>query len=198
MQNEMELKKCDPAITMFMGRSSEYPLELNLLINPLRCELCSAKFTSPSIALVHYSSNKHQKNIKSWMWKNCFIRECEVCKVKLNSLNDFTIHCSGRKHKRQIAGVRTMFPDYKDPADLFGPQSATTLNSISKRPSEDVQALEAEQQAKKAKIDMDSKISIYRTPSGSFYCKNCNITINDKNHFEGHLKSKRHLSALKS
>lgn len=183
---------------MFMGRSLEYPLELNLLINPLRCELCTAKFTSPSIAQVHYFSQKHRKNVRSWMWKNCFIRECEVCKVKLNSLNDFTIHCSGRKHKRQVAGVRAMYPDYRDPADLFGPQQSTALNSISKRPLEEMQAsLEMEQQAKKSKTDMDSKISIYRTPSGSFYCKNCNITISDRNHFEGHLKSKRHLAALK-
>lgn len=192
-----EVKKTEPAITMFMGRSSEYPLELNLLINPLRCELCTAKFTSPSIAHVHYGSNKHHKNVRSWMWKNCFFRECEVCKVKLNSLNDFSIHCNGRKHKRQIAGVRTMYPDYKDPAEQLGAQSAS-LNSISKRPLEEMPSLEMEQQAKKSKTqDLDSKISIYRTPSGSFYCKNCNITISERNHFEGHLKSKRHLAALK-
>lgn len=188
------------SITIFMGRSKDYPLELNLLINPLKCELCSAKFTSPSIAQIHYNSNKHHKNIRSWMWKHCFVKECEVCKVKLNSLNDFTIHCGGKKHKRQVASIRALYPDFEDPGEQFKEQS-NSFNIMTKRTLDDdgnhFDDADSQLQPKKSKLDMDSKISIYRTPSGSFYCKNCNITINDKNHFEGHLKSKRHLAALK-
>ncbi|XP_017776613.1 PREDICTED: zinc finger matrin-type protein 4-like isoform X2 [Nicrophorus vespilloides] len=38
--------------------------------------------------------------------------------------------------------------------------------------------------------------STYRTPSGQFYCKNCNIVMNSDTQFTNHLQSRNHLKNL--
>lgn len=40
--------------------------------------------------------------------------------------------------------------------------------------------------------------SIYRTPSGSYYCKACNITLTNEIMFNQHLDSKKHIKQSKS
>lgn len=41
---------------------------------------------------------------------------------------------------------------------------------------------------KKAKKDY----SIYRTPSGNFYCALCNLSVNSENQFVQHMASRKH------
>ena len=52
--------------------------------------------------------------------------------------------------------------------------------------------------AKKAKKSSDSaadcspEMSIYRTPSGQFYCSPCNLSVNSESQFVQHRSSKKH------
>lgn len=39
--------------------------------------------------------------------------------------------------------------------------------------------------------------SIYRTPSGSYYCKPCDVTITTEVVFNQHLDSKKHIKTMK-
>lgn len=41
--------------------------------------------------------------------------------------------------------------------------------------------------------DMDINLTVYRTPSGDFYCPTCNLTLNSEDQFKTHLKSKGHM-----
>lgn len=34
--------------------------------------------------------------------------------------------------------------------------------------------------------------SMYRTPSGKYYCASCNMTLNNETHFASHLEGKKH------
>lgn len=49
---------------------------------------------------------------------------------------------------------------------------------------------------KQVKINSKKRdISIYRTPSGFFYCKPCDVTIPNEVLFNQHLDSKKHIKA---
>lgn len=39
-------------------------------------------------------------------------------------------------------------------------------------------------------------LSVFRTPSGFFYCKLCNMTVNSEIQFKQHLNSKNHAKKL--
>lgn len=44
--------------------------------------------------------------------------------------------------------------------------------------------------------DATKDLSVFRTPSGYFYCKLCNLSLNSEIQFKQHLNSKNHAKKL--
>ena len=96
---------------------------------------------------------------------------CDVCGINATSQAQLQMHLSGRNHKIKCA--KTTFHGGNPP--VFEPFS---------NPS----PIKHENECKKAKKDY----SIYRTPSGHFYCGLCNLSVNSENQFVQHMASRKH------
>ncbi|XP_037040074.1 zinc finger matrin-type protein 3-like [Bradysia coprophila] len=274
------------------------PIELNKLMLPLHCELCSVTLNSPITAKIHYEAKPHDKKVNAWLleWSsrtglpipkrqkvaegpsgpNAF--HCELCDLPLTSLQHANQHYSGKRHRMALAGRSNPHgsgyygPDGKwiriqtkvavDPTGRFNigesflnnhqqeSESATSSTLVStpstiapstSSPSVETEPdkycqicnvsvtsqpqmklhLEGQKHAKKLKAIgappytadgndtilqcIDTKptkghlkkrdISIYRTPSGYFYCKPCDVTIPNEVLFNQHLDGKKHIKA---
>ncbi|XP_013114947.1 zinc finger protein 346 [Stomoxys calcitrans] len=111
---------------------------------------------------------------------------CALCRVSVTSALQMTMHLSGAKHQKKLkaSGVEltnTGHAPSSTSADLVSNAAFirdNVLNSVIKEDKPD-----------------PTDLSMYRTPSGQYYCKTCNITITNLNALEQHLKGKRHLKS---
>ncbi|KAJ6645886.1 Zinc finger matrin-type protein 3 [Pseudolycoriella hygida] len=98
---------------------------------------------------------------------------CSLCSVFVTSQAHMQLHLQGAKHAKKLraAGAPPYSADGQD----------TILQSID---------------IKQSKPNPKKRdISIYRTPSGLFYCKPCDVTIPNELLFHQHLDGKKHIKA---
>lgn len=98
---------------------------------------------------------------------------CSICNVGTTCQEQLDIHFQGQKHKKKLRQLGV----YDDSA-----------GSQSKR---------RESASDQEVTDMD--LSVYRTPSGDYYCPSCNLTLSSGIQFRLHIKGKQHMkkSAVK-
>lgn len=110
---------------------------------------------------------------------------CSYCNISVTSALQMTMHLSGSKHKKKLklAGI--------DPDTVN--ISAETVSSILETPVQDNVLLSAIKEEVRAD---PNDLSMYRTPSGQYYCKTCNTSMSHMSGLEQHLKGKRHLKKL--
>lgn len=106
---------------------------------------------------------------------------CDLCKVGAPSQQQMDMHLNGKNHmakmKKSMGGV-----------------SNDDLDTISKRIKLKGNILAAVSKPKpifnsgKKRTDY----SVFRTPSGQYYCAACNISLNSENQFAQHQMSKKH------
>ena len=101
---------------------------------------------------------------------------CDVCGINATSPAQLTMHLSGRNHKIKCAKMSM------HGCNLDQPNANQIQLSIKS------ELLPLEVASKKAKKDY----SIYRTPSGNFYCALCNLSVNSENQFVQHMASRKH------
>lgn len=108
---------------------------------------------------------------------------CTICKVSVTSAVQMTMHLSGIKHQKKLklSGITTTFPvvTTNEPPTVL-PQTPIADNVLFSAIQEEI------------KPD-PTDLSMYRTPSGQYYCKTCNTTMSHLPGLEQHLKGKRHL-----
>ncbi|KAJ8917301.1 hypothetical protein NQ315_002319 [Exocentrus adspersus] len=102
---------------------------------------------------------------------------CEVCNVAATCAEQLEMHYKGQKHNKKLRQIGV------NPAGLY-PQKAAPADN---------QGNDAEA----AKPLDNVNLSVYRTPSGDFYCPLCNITLNSESQFKLHLRGKGHLKKQK-
>ncbi|PNF32353.1 hypothetical protein B7P43_G10092 [Cryptotermes secundus] len=112
---------------------------------------------------------------------------CDLCQVAATSQDQLDMHFNGSKHKKaeKAAGGAALAGIWKAPAPVVVPipppvPTDSILASVIK--TED-------STSRKAGI---KDYSIYRTPSGQFYCQPCNLTLNSEAQFAQHCESKKH------
>lgn len=112
---------------------------------------------------------------------------CSICKVSVTSAVQMTMHLSGSKHmkKLKLSGIdpKATTVSSDDPQSVVVPQIPIMDNVLFSAIKEEI------------KTD-PSDLSMYRTPSGQYYCKTCNISMSHLPGLEQHLKGKRHLKKL--
>lgn len=117
-------------------------------------------------------------------------RFCSVCNISVSSESQMLSHLEGIKHAKKLKALN--MPPYVKPGDTI---LAALNNIIATKPPIIVHHNPPAVLAQKtATVQVPPKIdiSIYRTPSGSFYCSSCNMTVTDENNFQVHLNSQNH------
>lgn len=107
---------------------------------------------------------------------------CSICKVSVTSAVQMTMHLSGTKHQKKLksSGITPTPVVATNESESVLPQTPIVDNVL-------FSAIQEE-----TKPD-PTDLSMYRTPSGQYYCKICNTTMSHLPGLEQHLKGKRHL-----
>ncbi|KAI8120309.1 hypothetical protein FF38_13709 [Lucilia cuprina] len=109
---------------------------------------------------------------------------CSICKVSVTSAVQMTTHLAGSKHmkKLKLAGINPTTTENTDAVQSGIVPLPDTLN-------DNVLLSAIKEEIKPDPTDL----SMYRTPSGQYYCKICNTSMPHLPGLEQHLKGKRHL-----
>ena len=93
---------------------------------------------------------------------------CYMCNVCVTSEQQMTLHVNGTKHKKKVKQQEEANKgEVANPEDSI--LSSLSCTSIPK-----------------------TDLSVFRTPSGFYYCNPCNLTLNSVVQFKQHLDSKKH------
>uniref|UniRef100_A0A1A9WSC5 C2H2-type domain-containing protein n=1 Tax=Glossina brevipalpis TaxID=37001 RepID=A0A1A9WSC5_9MUSC len=111
---------------------------------------------------------------------------CSMCSVSVTSALQMAMHLNGIKHKKKLqkTGAESAIVTNESSVD----QPVTTCFQLQEN------VLSTVLQADSTTTD-PSDLSMYRTPSGQFYCKVCNTTMTNVPSLQQHLSGKRHLKA---
>ncbi|XP_037076071.1 zinc finger matrin-type protein 3-like [Pollicipes pollicipes] len=107
---------------------------------------------------------------------------CHICNVSATCQLQLDTHINGSKHKLQARKLGLPLPE-PPPVEptAAGEQAAQDETTSATEPP-----------AKRPHKDF----SIYKTPSGKFYCLPCNLTMNSETQFAQHFESKKHKSEV--
>ncbi|XP_054730557.1 zinc finger matrin-type protein 3-like [Anastrepha obliqua] len=106
---------------------------------------------------------------------------CDLCKVNATSKGQMTMHLQGVKHKKKMKALSL---------EHFVTQTIPLPNVPATTNTEDT-ILESLKQS-----NPSTDLSMYRTPSGSYYCECCNISMCHIAALQQHLTGKRHLKKV--
>ncbi|KAJ8953701.1 hypothetical protein NQ314_007310 [Rhamnusium bicolor] len=101
---------------------------------------------------------------------------CEVCNVGATCQEQIEMHFKGQKHQKKMKQLGLQ-PHFVTP-NLSTKQCNTAETSFSSKGTDNI------------------NLSVYRTPSGDFYCPTCNLTLNSEPQFKIHLRSKGHMKKI--
>ncbi|XP_067005714.2 zinc finger protein 346 [Anabrus simplex] len=122
------------------------------------------------------TSNPVEESSKSQSKNRRFF--CDLCQVATTSQDQLDMHFKGAKHRK----AEKLAANAKSSQGTV-PVTVTPSDSI----------LASVIRVNKPSI---KDYSIYRTPSGQFYCQPCNLTLNSESQFSQHCESKKHKLAL--
>ena len=101
---------------------------------------------------------------------------CDVCGINATSQGQLTMHLSGRNHKMKFAKK-----------NMHGSDHSGSMNQIQLSIKS-----ESTGEYNTKKVPKMKDYSIYRTPSGNFYCALCNLSVNSEHQFVQHMASRKH------
>lgn len=101
---------------------------------------------------------------------------CDICEISVNSESHMRVHLAGAKHAKQLRKLGA--PPYQD---------ITIAHSLN------------EPLHTKAALNQPGTFdySVFRTPSGQYYCNVCNLTVSSESMLAQHMTSKKHAKTAK-
>jgi len=100
---------------------------------------------------------------------------CKICNITVTSSAQMQVHLEGNKHGKKLKTLGA--PPYAKPGDSILSCYEKLYDNTNQQ----------------SKYNIRNDVSIFRTPSGHYYCKHCNLTLESVHIFSQHLKSKNHL-----
>lgn len=105
---------------------------------------------------------------------------CSVCNISVTSSTQMVMHMEGIKHRKKLTSMgiepsSTPLPSESEPITAESIANNSVLASALKQD------------------DSNIDVSMYRTPSGQFYCKTCNMNMQHSAALLQHLSGKKHL-----
>lgn len=116
---------------------------------------------------------------------------CKICDISVTSAPQMKSHLIGSKHTKKLKALGE--PPHASEND-------TILNSLDRPsgiPTDDPFCVSLSDFPISSSSHTKRDNSIYRTPSGSYYCKPCDVTITTEIVFNQHLDSKKHIKTMK-
>ncbi|XP_071440438.1 zinc finger matrin-type protein 3-like [Hetaerina americana] len=127
--------------------------------------------------MVHSSEKPSEKREDPGVKRGRFF--CELCNIGATSQGQLNIHFKGGKHKKAERMLIQLNLLMEDDDMVKAPPADSILASVTT-------------ESEKPKKYTIKDFSIYRTPSGRFYCQLCNLTVQSELQFIQHLDSKKH------
>lgn len=100
---------------------------------------------------------------------------CKICKISVTSASQIQMHLDGAKHQKKLR--QQNLDEDPNALELLGEQQQSIAAACI--------------------IDINGDLSMYRTPSGSYYCKLCNKAMNHISILQQHLQGKKHLKTVR-
>jgi matrin type zinc finger protein 3 len=149
--------------------------------NYLYCRVCDLSFTSIIHATQHYEGKNHAKKLR----KNPPLQPHDHPVPASASDPDF--------NPASTSGSSPFFCDICCVNATSQPQLDTHLQGkVHRSKVERSKTFPASKQIEKESFVKKENFSIYRTPSGQFYCSSCNVCVNTESQFRQHLESRKH------
>ncbi|EDW82250.2 uncharacterized protein Dwil_GK25698 [Drosophila willistoni] len=105
---------------------------------------------------------------------------CDICKINVTSPSQMQMHCEGSKHQKNLrnaSGNPSAMEQQQQPLSSL-PESSLLSAAVTEN------------------FDVGD-LSMYRTPSGSYYCKLCNKYMNHVTILQQHLIGKKHIKMVR-
>ncbi|XP_046388586.1 zinc finger matrin-type protein 3-like [Ischnura elegans] len=141
------------------------------------CESMSSHDSPSTNQDVNYSGISSERGEDQKSRRGRFF--CELCNIGATSQEQLDMHIKGGKHKKAERVIQQFDSTVEDSEVIKALPADSILASVTKDSVN----------PKKAKM---KDYSIYRTPSGKFYCQLCNLTVQCESQFIQHLDSKKH------
>ncbi|KAL3271077.1 hypothetical protein HHI36_021576 [Cryptolaemus montrouzieri] len=109
---------------------------------------------------------------------------CSICNVSCTCQEQINMHFNGARHKKKLKSLGIRPENFEPPQETKVEGASETSNTEEKTPTGD---------AKDAEEVTRNDFSKYKTPSGYYYCGQCNLALNSEIQLQQHLTSKNHL-----
>jgi hypothetical protein len=153
--------------------------------NYLYCQICDLSFTSIIHATQHYEGKNHSKKLR----KNPPQHDHPI----QNVTPDPASGSGSAPASTSTSGSSPFFCDICCVNATSQPQFDTHLQGkVHRSKVERSKTFPATKQIEKESFVKKENFSIYRTPSGQFYCSSCNVCVNTESQFGQHLESRKH------
>ncbi|XP_056016836.1 uncharacterized protein LOC125681162 isoform X2 [Ostrea edulis] len=168
------------------------------------CKLCQVAFNSPKQAIQHYEGKNHAKKMKAagivqisetdkqHVKIDGAVFECKMCSVQVTCNEQLQSHLNGAKHKGKLRSLERAADSNRGRWGGRGRGRGRGRAGHAGFAVEEhnVVTIQTQQQSRKRGRDYSN----FRTPSGSYYCSICNVTVNGENQFAQHMDSRKHKS----
>lgn len=120
------------------------------------------------------------------------VKYCRLCSVTMSSFQNAKQHYAGKSHAKRIRMVESGQQPSKKIFKATNFISGGTLNMMAETPKQYVPVAQTSINNNMTKPSLPPEFANTMTPSGQFYCKTCNVTIEHAGNLRNHLQSKAH------
>lgn len=175
-------------IQNFTERFGQFPRKQVQLINyamrpDLYCNLCGIGCTSATQMMMHLSGSKHKRNASK----------------KLNIIDDIDVKTSNLAETRQPCGSKNSPNHYLNNNNIDTTFQTNYMKNTMKMDNINSNIMDnMNNNNNRNNYDFNNNndnsniITMYRTPSGKYYCKICNKNLTNQQMLQQHLSGKRH------
>ena len=155
--------------------------------NYLYCKVCDLSFTSIIHSTQHYEGKNHSKKLKRQQQQQQQYQHQQNQQQQQDVLDVLPDPAS------ETSGLSPFFCQICCVNATSRPQLETHLQGkVHKMKVERLKRFPKSTQLEKEEFVKNENFSIYRTPSGQFYCSICNVCVNTESQFGQHLESRKH------
>ena len=159
-------------------------------VSPLHCEPCGLALTSQAHAQQHFNGRNHQRRVNGLSPLKAGYFNERTGKWQRHPTAEGTL--AGTSTEPETNGIEDKL-FYCSPCGVNATSQAqldTHLNGKSHKAKVGATAEDNQQQTDQKSSKGD--YSIFRTPSGQYYCSSCNTSVNSESQFRQHRESKKH------
>lgn len=119
---------------------------------------------------------------------------CEICDINVTSEMHMRLHLNGAKHAKKLRQLGE--PPHTDAPDMLAQCIISTPTTTVKRKHPSTTTVAVTTTTTTNELTGTSDFSVFRTPSGQYYCQICDLSVTSEVTLSQHFSSKRHTRAV--